>query len=237
MKHRFLLIPLLLITCILISSVPGIPKTQNHDRENDSWWQEQVSRQSDMMKTGDFRLLLTGDSITRRFETTGSESWDLYLKPHMPLNFGIDGDTTEMLLYRLGHAPYYAIRPEICTVLIGVNDLIRGDKPVMVAENIHDIVLLLSSRYPDSRVYLFCIFPAEQPPGKIREAINKTNSILKKYQFPNQIRVLDLTNRFTTKDGSLTDGISADQLHLSGKGYRIWGEVIDDLITNPDEDE
>lgn len=198
----------------------------------DAWWKEMFNAQCNEISDGECNLFLAGDSITMRFETSAPHAWNRYILPHHPIIFGIDGDQTWDLLYRLKNAPLNQISPDLCTILIGINDIIRGEKPEIVAERIHEIAIYLATQYPGSQILLFHIFPAENNPGPIRRSIDETNEILSGLSYPDNVRVLSINDKFLNHDGTLNDSVLPDQLHISQKGYDIWGTVIHNLIRN-----
>ena len=40
------------------------------------------------------------------------------------------------------------------------------------------------------------------------------------------VKYLDIGKKFLQPDGTLTRDIMSDLLHLSGKGYQIWGDAV-----------
>lgn len=222
------LIALIILVVFLISF--NLITNSYKAKYDDTLWKEAFKKQINVMKQGNCSLLLAGDSITMWFETTAPDEWNRYVAPHHPLNFGIAGDTTVDLLYRLNRAPLHKISPKICTVLIGVNDLIQGDPPEQIRVRIMDIATLLSSRYPESRVVVFRIFPAEKYPGEIRQAIDMTNKLLASTDFPENVSLMPALPGFVDENGVLTGAILLDQLHLSPTGYEIWGREIDQVM-------
>lgn len=194
--------------------------------QNDVWWNEMFQKESEDILKGDCNLLLAGDSITMRFENTAPDTWNRFIIPHRPVNFGIDGDQTTDLMYRLRNAPLEKISPDFCTLLIGVNDLLNIHAPKVVASRIQEVTIDLAARYPSSTILLYYLFPAEKKPGPVRKRIDETNQLLSQQQYPQQVRLINITGKFLSRDGTLNDAILTDQIHLSRKGYEIWGESI-----------
>ena len=206
--------------------------TNKKPTQDDEWWNKMFAEQNNKIAHGECDLFLTGDSITMRFETTAPQAWERYIAPHHPINFGIDGDETGDLLYRLKNAPLEKISPDFCTILIGVNDILNGDKPEIVAERIQEITRYLATQYPTSQILLFYIFPAEYHPSQIRKRIDKTNEILSGLKYPENVRIITINHEFLNPDRILNDAILPDQLHISKKGYDIWGKFIHEMIVN-----
>src|SRR5580658_3435240 len=57
-------------------------------------------------KKGEAQLVFLGDSITNNWEKAGKEVWDKYWGPLNAANFGIGGDRTEHVLWRLDHGNF-----------------------------------------------------------------------------------------------------------------------------------
>jgi len=88
-------------------------------------------------KQGDIDLLFLGDSITDRWPRVGEESW-VKLAPFKPADFGVEGDCTEHLLWRIEHGELDAISPKVVVVLIGSNNVFYfpDEKPEWTAAGI-----------------------------------------------------------------------------------------------------
>ena len=222
---------LILFICFIISL--DSMTTNKKPTQDDEWWNKMFAEQNNKIAHGECDLFLTGDSITMRFETTAPQAWERYIAPHHPINFGIDGDETGDLLYRLKNAPLEKISPYFCTILIGVNDILNGDKPEIVAERIQEITRYLATQYPTSQILLFHIFPAEyHHQVKSGRGLTRQNEILSGLKYPENVRIITINHEFLNPDRILNDAILPDQLHISKKGYDIWGKFIHEMIVN-----
>lgn len=45
------------------------------------------------------------------------------------------------------------------------------------------------------------------------------------------IRYQDIFSQFLDKDGKLLDGMLSDGVHLTRKGYEVWGKAVAPTIT------
>src|SRR5687768_6223587 len=70
---------------------------------------------------GDVGLLFLGDSITDGWPRSGEWSW-LKFAPYKPANFGIGGDRTEHLLWRITNGELDGIKPKVTVLMIGTNN-------------------------------------------------------------------------------------------------------------------
>jgi lysophospholipase L1-like esterase len=74
---------------------------------------------------------------------------------------------------------------------------------------------------------LLGIFPrSPKATDAVRDKIAKTNDIIAKLDDGKNVRYLDIGKKFLEEDGTLTKEVMPDFLHLSARGYRIWGDAI-----------
>jgi lysophospholipase L1-like esterase len=65
----------------------------------------------------------------------------------------------------------------------------------------------------------------------MRTRIKKVNDQIATLDDKKNIRYLDLGAKLSNPDGSLAKEIMPDFLHLSEKGYQIWADAMDPLLT------
>lgn len=177
-------------------------------------------------KAGGVDLLFMGDSITDGWRGGGKTVWDKYFAPLKAANFGIGGDRTEHVIWRLRHGELEGIQPKLVVLMIGTNN---GDPAEDVALGIKTIIKDINERSPVSKILLLAIFPrGEKPAGRERnEAVNK---IISTYADNHRIVYQDIGPRFLTPDGTLSKDIMPDFLHPNEKGYQIWADAINDTV-------
>ena len=85
-------------------------------------------------------------------------------KPYHPCNFGISGDQTTNLIYRITHSGMPAqTDPKLCIVTIGTNNTGHfkgGEDPEKTAIGILGVAQHLLVRFPDTHVLLLGISPS-----------------------------------------------------------------------------
>src|SRR5437773_7544336 len=114
-------------------------------------------------KAGGVDLLFVGDSITDGWRSTGKSVWDKAFAPLKAANFGISGDRTEHVIWRLRNGELEGIQPKLMVLMIGTNN---GDAAADVAQGIKTIIADLHDRHPRCKVLLLGIFPrSEKPDG------------------------------------------------------------------------
>ena len=185
----------------------------------------------EIAKKGDVDVLFLGDSITQGWEGAGREVWKKEFEPMKAANFGIGGDQTGHVLWRLTEGKELeGINPKVCVVMIGTNNM-GGNTPEQIAGGVEAIVKELRKQKPHMKVLLLAIFPrAEKADNPLRKKVAATNELLKKLAHGDNVVYLDIGDKFLQPDGTLTKEIMPDFLHLSPKGYAIEAEAIKPTI-------
>jgi len=181
-------------------------------------------------KEGKMDLLFLGDSIT---EGWGNNAvWQKTYAPLNAANFGIGGDTTENVLWRILNGEIDGVSPKVAVLMIGTNNFgLEGHQPPDVAKGITTIVQTLRKKLPATKVLLLGIFPRDEKPNTdARKKIQKVNEQIAGLDDRKNVRFLDIGAKFTNADGSISKEIMPDFLHLSEKGYQIWADAIDPLL-------
>ena len=188
----------------------------------------------DRAKKGDVDALFLGDSITQGWEGA-KKTWEAKFGPMKPANFGIGGDRTEHVLWRITEGKELeGISPKVTVLMIGTNNS-GSNSPEQIAEGVGAIVSTL--RQKNIKVLLLGVFPRaslpkEQkdlkvaPAANLNTKIREINDIIKKMDDGKNIVYMDIGQKFLTDDGGLSKEIMPDLLHLSPKGYEIWADAI-----------
>ena len=144
-------------------------------REQPQWWRKQYEQQVEQIKNNPCGVLFLGDSITDYWKREGKPIWEKAFSPYHPCNFGISGDQTTNLIYRITDSGIPAqTDPKLCIVMIGTNNtgyFKGGEAPEKTAMGILGTVEHLLVRFPDTHVLLLGIFPrGTGPPGQAAPA-------------------------------------------------------------------
>ena len=73
-------------------------------------------------KQGGIDILFMGDSITDFWRNRGSNVWNQYYAPRHAANFGISGDRTQHVLWRMDNGELDGIKPKVVVLMIGTNN-------------------------------------------------------------------------------------------------------------------
>lgn len=181
-------------------------------------------------KEGKVDLLFLGDSITQGWG--GNPVWQKQYAPLNAANFGIGGDTTQNVLWRITNGELEGIAPKAVVLMIGTNNFgLHGDAPEAVVRGNAAILKTLRGALPKAKILLLGLFPRDEKAGTdFRNRIQKTNAGLAKLADGKSVVSMDIGAKFLQPDGSLSKEIMPDFLHLSEKGYQIWADAIDPAL-------
>ncbi len=176
-------------------------------------------------------FMIMGDSITQRWEESGAEAWKRNLAPLKAANFGIDGDGTEHLLWRIRNSGLgKEFSPRLIALLIGVNNTASGMPAHEIVDGLAACVKEIKSRSPSSKILIIGLFPNGQNPSEDRELIKKINHGYGGLADSKTVFFADIGDAFLEKDGKISATIMADFLHLTPKGYGIYAERITPVV-------
>jgi lysophospholipase L1-like esterase len=181
-------------------------------------------------KQGKAELLLMGDSITdfwrnERGPYAGKQVLDKHFGRWNVANFGIAGDTTQGVLYRLLNGEGEGFSPRAVMLMIGTNNTGRNTAEE-IAEGIGAVVSLLRKCFPESRILLLGVFPRGRANDPVRQTIREINNTISKLEDGEKVHYLDIGARFLNSDGSIPADVMSDALHPSSKGYEIWADAV-----------
>jgi lysophospholipase L1-like esterase len=193
-------------------------------------------------KSGPIGVLFLGDSITEGWGKA-PHVWEKYFGQYQPANFGIGGDRTQHVIWRIENGELDAISPKVLVLMIGTNNSGEHNGAEIAAAD-KKIIELIQAKLPRTKILLHAIFP--RGPRKNKEgvityeavldaqkrmvAINTANAELAKLDNGTTIRYLDINARFLGNDGTIPHIIMPDQLHPNAAGYQLWAEAVKPLL-------
>lgn len=182
-------------------------------------------------------VLFLGDSITEQWATV-PDLWESAWGQYDPANFGIGGDRTEYIIWRIEEHELDNISPSVVVLLAGTNNTAENSAAEISAA-MRKMVTLIHEKLPDTKVLLLAIFPRGPrvqgngvvDPWELRMSrIHEINADLASLDDGDRIRFLDLGPALQNEDGTLPDELMPDQLHLSRAGYEVWIEHMAPLL-------
>lgn len=192
-------------------------------------------QQCERMAQGNVDLLFVGDSITHFWENNGKKVWDEYYSKRNAMNFGISGDRTGHVLWRINHSPMEKISPKMAVVMIGTNNIgHKSSSPKQTVEGIQKIIDSLKTHYPQMKILLLEVFPRDgTPQGFLRGQVNEINQGLRDLYSNRKIanvQLYGIGDLFLDSKGNLPKEIMPDALHPNEAGYRIWAQAIEPMV-------
>ncbi len=176
----------------------------------------------DLYRTEQTDIVMLGNSLTEWVE------WDELLGRQNVVNRGIAGDVTSGYLQRLESV--YKLRPKICFVEGGIND-IYADVPVSVIfENYKKIVESLQAHgiIPIIQSTLF-VSPKWHDVKEKNVYVVELNAHLEAYAKDKGVQFVNLNERMS-EDNLLKAELTYDGVHLTAAGYKVWGEEVDKVL-------
>ena len=179
-------------------------------------------------------VIFLGDSITHGWE--GQKAWKEHFGEFHPVNLGIGGDQTGHVLWRITEGKELAhLKPKVAVIMIGTNN---GHSAAHVAGGIKAIVEELKKQKPHIKILVLGVFPRGSgvkgdksiPAAKLSKKVTAINAIIAKLDDGKTVFYKDIGNTFLAEDGGLSREIMDDYLHLTAKGYAIWGKAIKEDI-------
>lgn len=223
---------LTLTLALLVQDQPGAspaPKTGGWLKRHEGFVEE--------AKKGGFEVLFQGDSITDGWRNGAAKKiWDATFAPMKAANFGISGDRTQHVLWRLQNGEFEGITlPKVVVLMIGTNNIGQKDNPEPPASaiaGVHAILKTIHQKSEMTKVLLVGVFPrSEKPDQPLRAGVKEINAGIAKFDDGGKtVKFLDIGEKFLQPDGTLTQEIMPDFLHLSEKGYQIWAGAIQEPL-------
>ena len=189
-------------------------------------WMAHFQRNVDRSKRGNVNLIFDGDSITDFWMGAGKDVWAKNYGSLNAVDYGISGDRTENMLWRLEHGQVAGLHPRLVVILIGTNNTGKCTD-VQIAAGVTAVLRDYQKLCPTAVILLQAIFPrAESPTDPTREEITRINRIISKLGDGKKVLYLDFGDKFLLPDGKINRDLLPDTLHPNAKGYEVWAEAI-----------
>ena len=247
---------------LFLAGTPAMAQTpegfnSTRPAERIEYWQKRLSEISARLEQpdslADVRLLFLGDSITD-FWTMGNNPWfpgarggrviwDETFGGRDPsslgLNFGISGDRTEHVLYRiqprseggLGQLDRPDLEPDVIVLMVGINNSWDAETPAVdsVVAGIRAVVAAVHARKPGAQIVLQSLLPTNEA-ARNRDLVIPVNAALAGFAMEpgasDHVRYLDLYPVFLSPDGQQNRAFFMDGVHPNEAGYRAWRDRL-----------
>ncbi|HQL20601.1 MAG TPA: GDSL-type esterase/lipase family protein, partial [Opitutaceae bacterium] len=135
---------------------PTVPvrRTIEYDWMSVAQWNQMHAEDVAIAEKGGVDVLFLGDSITAGW--ANSPIWANEIAPLHAANFGIGGDSTQNVLWRLQHGTIGNLQPRLVVLLIGTNNLGRDQhSPAEVVRGIQAILTQVKLAWPSTKILVY----------------------------------------------------------------------------------
>jgi lysophospholipase L1-like esterase len=180
-------------------------------------------------------VLFLGDSITdfwrRSGPRFGTNIWAKYYAPLNAADFGISGDQTQHVLWRIENGELDGLHPKVTVLMIGTNNGL-SNSPAQIADGVKAILDKIQEKCPDTKILLLGVFPRNRTNDVAAqiEAPDKINAIISSYADGTKIRYLNINKQFLGPDGKVPADIMPDFLHPNEHGYQLWADAMNPTL-------
>ena len=176
-------------------------------------------------------VLLVGDSLVNGLARY-HRVWCKYFEPLCALNFGVSGDRTQHVLWRIenGEIP---LNLQVAFVHYGTNNL-DCDNPAEIRDGIASIVYTVQEKKPNANFIVSGLLPRDQETSFRHDKTKLVNQKLRKWCQSGKVRnvhYLKPDKDWTKPDGQLVERYYfTDFLHLVEEGYEKFAKSIYEAI-------
>ena len=158
--------------------------------------------------------------------------WAEHFEPLKAVNYGIGGDSTRQVLWRIEHGLLDGLTPKVVVLGIGTNNL-YGDSnsgtDAEIADGIKRVVAVVREKTPAAKVLVLAIMPREN--SYFCDRISRINAMVAPLADGQQVSWLDAGPAFITAPGTVkAEFYSADKVHLTAAGYVAWDAAIHPVV-------
>ncbi len=176
------------------------------------------------------KAVFLGDSITYRWSKLGHPVWVEHYQNRGALNYGIGGDRTENILWRLSHGEMEKVQPKVVVLMIGTNNVSHKDNATNIVKGVKAILDSLHSKMPKAKVLLMSVLPRANV--KYDTEIHQLNGLLSSLANQSTVFWFDLGVHFESSLAHVKAELyESDQIHLSLKGYTLWQQKMEPIFS------
>jgi lysophospholipase L1-like esterase len=203
------------------------------EETREQWWfdrHDSFLQQTHSNPLG-IRVVFLGDSITEGWSYVAKSIWEQQYASRGAVNYGISGDRTQHILWRIRHGELAGLKPKLVVLKIGTNNL-GGATEDEIARGIQTIVQDLRRMLPQTRILLLGVLPRNNIQW-ISDAVKRINTAISTLDDGYSIRYLDMTSSFQNSPVQVKPELyNPDLLHLAVPGYQMWYQTMEPLFYN-----
>ncbi|KAK5861856.1 hypothetical protein PBY51_017300 [Eleginops maclovinus] len=204
-------------------SNPAATPTLREDTEGDARWMSLHNRFVSDSKDKEPDVLFVGDSLIQLLHQFGI--WRQLFSPLHALNFGVGGDATQHVLWRLSNGELDNISPKVVVLWVGTFNY--AHTPEQICGGIMAIVQVIKNKLPNSRTLVLGLLPRGKSPNLRRERNAAVNKLVQEAvaSLPHA-SFLNVDPGFVHSNGSISHQDMYDYLHLTPQGFQAVCEPL-----------
>ncbi len=213
--------------------LPHTGQAQDVDTTFRYYFYDQRYSLFDELEPAPGKIVMLGNSITN------GGNWSEIFNNSKIINRGISGDNTFGILNRLHQVT--SSQPEKIFLLIGINDISKNTPVETILHNYEQIIEQILNDAPQTQLYVQSLLPTNNIFKHFPDAQNKDHQIqlvnkgIHQLAMDYEVTFIDLYPHFLDDKGMLSEKFTNDGLHLLGKGYMKWAEILRPYIEEVDE--
>ncbi|XP_051722129.1 platelet-activating factor acetylhydrolase IB subunit gamma [Ctenopharyngodon idella] len=198
-------------------SNPAATPTPCQDTQGDGRWMSLHNRFVSDSKGKEPDVLFVGDSLIQLLHEF--EVWRKLFSPLHALNFGIGGDATQHVLWRLINGELDYISPKVVVLWVGTNN--HGHTPEQICGGLMAIIDVIHQKLPHAHTLVLGLLPRGKSPNPLRERNASVNAQVEaEVASLSHVSFLDMDPGFIQSDGSIAHQDMYDYLHLTPQAYQ-----------------
>ena len=238
MKKLFSRFSVIIASIVLLANISSFGQDTNQSvnsaivpAHRNAGWMKRHDGFVEQAKHDQIDLLFLGDSITDFWLRAGTNIWSKYYAPLHAADFGISGDRTENVIWRIDNGELDGLHPKALVLMIGTNNS-STNSPQQISEGVKVILDKIQAKCPDTKILLLGVFPRNRKNDNAAqiEAPAKINAIISTYADGTKIHYLDINHVFVGPDGKVPADIMPDFLHPNEHGYQLWADAMNPTL-------
>jgi len=177
-------------------------------------------------------IIFIGDTLTAQWAGAGKAIWDKAYAPRNALDFGVSGDKTQNVLWRLNNMDVQSLKPKVAVIMVGTEN--TDNSAHEIADGIKEVLTNTEGTFPGVKIILVSLPPNDRDNDKTMQV----NSLIKGHADDESVYFLNLASLMPSETTALPNGTSQtswkglaqDQLHLDASGYQIWADAMEPLL-------
>ncbi|MEI8195867.1 MAG: GDSL-type esterase/lipase family protein [Phycisphaerae bacterium] len=190
------------------------------------WMKTHQGMVAQAKKQPDTQVVFFGDSLTKGWAS--AKAWGPLNAGWKALNFGIGGDGTSQVLYRIQNGELEPLNPKVIVLCIGTNNLYgdaNGGTDEEIAQGVEAIVKAIQVMKPEVKILLTGIMPRQNEYFSGR--VLKINEKLKVIGAGKNVAYVDCSDQFQESLGKMKAELyNKDLVHLTAGGYDLWATQL-----------